>query len=202
LRIFSYIVATDAGFAPNPFYGFCTLACCKPKIRKSARPGDWVVGVTPAGRGPRGIVYAMKIDESIPFEGYWADPRFDLKKPKRTSNEIVERCGDNCYEPILGGQWRQLHCAHSRDDGSESEHQKQRDLSGVNVLVSKHFTYFGNQPYPLPDTLRFAFGGRGHKVNFTPDEVRLFAEFLIGLPVARARPHRWPSHDSSWKQGS
>lgn len=28
MRCFSYIVARDYGFAPNPFHGFCTLANC------------------------------------------------------------------------------------------------------------------------------------------------------------------------------
>jgi hypothetical protein len=37
-------VARDYGFAPNPFFGVCTLATCKPKIRKAAAIGDWVVG--------------------------------------------------------------------------------------------------------------------------------------------------------------
>ena len=27
-------MTSDSGFAPNPFHGACTLACCKPKIRK------------------------------------------------------------------------------------------------------------------------------------------------------------------------
>ena len=34
MKLYSYIVARDFGFAPNPFYGFCTLATCKPKIAK------------------------------------------------------------------------------------------------------------------------------------------------------------------------
>ena len=34
MRLFSYVVARDYGFAPNPFYEMCTLATCKPRIRK------------------------------------------------------------------------------------------------------------------------------------------------------------------------
>ncbi|WP_225761747.1 hypothetical protein [Acinetobacter sp. Marseille-P8610] len=34
MKIFSYVVSRDFGFAPNPFFNFCTLATCKPKIRK------------------------------------------------------------------------------------------------------------------------------------------------------------------------
>ena len=32
--VYEYVMTSDSGFAPNPFYGACTLACCKPKIRK------------------------------------------------------------------------------------------------------------------------------------------------------------------------
>lgn len=33
--LFSYVVETDSGFAPNPFFGVCTLARCKPSIRRA-----------------------------------------------------------------------------------------------------------------------------------------------------------------------
>jgi hypothetical protein len=36
MTVFSYVVAKDGGFAPKPFHAFCTLACCKPKIRETA----------------------------------------------------------------------------------------------------------------------------------------------------------------------
>ena len=41
--LFSYVVRSDGGFAPNPFFGYCTLATCKPRIRKGALVGDWIV---------------------------------------------------------------------------------------------------------------------------------------------------------------
>lgn len=45
MKYFFYILKHDSGFAPNPFYGFCTLATCKPEIRKQAEVGDWIVGL-------------------------------------------------------------------------------------------------------------------------------------------------------------
>ena len=30
VKLYSYIVVHDAGLAPNPFYGWCTLAVCTP----------------------------------------------------------------------------------------------------------------------------------------------------------------------------
>src|SRR5712692_10528871 len=44
VKLYSYVVARDYGFAPNPFFGFCTLATCKPEIRKAAAIDDWVIG--------------------------------------------------------------------------------------------------------------------------------------------------------------
>ncbi len=44
LKIYSYVVRYDSGFAPNPFGDYCSLATCKPRIRKSIHKDDWVVG--------------------------------------------------------------------------------------------------------------------------------------------------------------
>ena len=44
MKLFSYVVARDYGFAPNPFFSTCTLATCKPKIRRTASVGDWIIG--------------------------------------------------------------------------------------------------------------------------------------------------------------
>lgn len=55
-RIYSYVVRYDSGFAPNPFYGYCTLATCKPDIRRAAEVGDWLVApATTAALGAAGI---------------------------------------------------------------------------------------------------------------------------------------------------
>ena len=35
-RIHSYVVRYDSGFGAQPFYGYCTLATCKPSIRRGA----------------------------------------------------------------------------------------------------------------------------------------------------------------------
>ena len=53
-ELFVYTVAYDVGFAPNPFYGFCTLATCKADIRNAADVGDWVVGVGSVSKVKRG----------------------------------------------------------------------------------------------------------------------------------------------------
>ena len=44
--MFSYVVRYDTGFAPNPFHGLLTLACCKPRIRQSAAVNDILIGLS------------------------------------------------------------------------------------------------------------------------------------------------------------
>ena len=77
MTLYSYTVAIDSGFAPNPFYGFCTLACCKPGIRRTAQEGDYVVGIGPKGPGNH-LVYAMRVTETVEFDDYWQDKRFRI----------------------------------------------------------------------------------------------------------------------------
>lgn len=43
-QLFSYVIPTDDGAAPNPSWGECSLAICKPAIRKGADVDDWVIG--------------------------------------------------------------------------------------------------------------------------------------------------------------
>ena len=59
-QIYSYVLRYDDGVAPNPYGGVCTLAICKPVIRKKAQVGDWVIGTGSfeLGLGDT-LVYAM-----------------------------------------------------------------------------------------------------------------------------------------------
>jgi hypothetical protein len=43
--LFSYTIPIDDGAVPNPFCGMCSLAICKPAIRRVAKQGDWVAGL-------------------------------------------------------------------------------------------------------------------------------------------------------------
>ena len=42
MKFYSYVIPRDFGFAPNPHFGYCTLATCKQGIRRSAHVGDWI----------------------------------------------------------------------------------------------------------------------------------------------------------------
>ena len=200
MKLYSYIVTHDTGFAPNPFSGYCTLACCKPKIRLNAQKGDWVVGLTPRAAGNR-IVYFMRVDEVLEsFSKYWSDPRFRAKKPTYTDG-LRKKCGDNIYEPQASGGYRQLRSMHSNGE-LEHEGNKSHDLSGKRILVSDTFAYFGSGALPLPTELHSLIAQRGHRSRFS-DEIK--AEFIrfagsVGFGV-HGTPRQWPDGDDSPMKG-
>jgi hypothetical protein len=145
--LFTYPITRDFGFAPNPFHGVCTLATCKPRIRKAANVGDWVMGI---GGGPLGAVngkciFLMKVTEKIGFQNYWSEHRFSLKKPLRNGSR-VHMLGDNIYHKGLDGSWIQEDSHHSNPDGSQNQENVKRDTGGSDrVLVSNLFLFFGSQ---------------------------------------------------------
>jgi len=196
-RVFSYVVAQDTGFSPNPFHGLLTLACCKPQIRKTAGVGDIIVGMS--SRSER-IVYATQVAKVISFDEYWADPQYQVRRPIMTSAQIVYRAGDNIYEPVAGG-YRQLHSFHSNPDGSENAEFKWRDLSANRVLVGERFTYWGRSGPAVPEQLRFLAVGRGHRCKFSRDQIDAVARWFADLPGGvLGPPARWKAGDQSWSQ--
>lgn len=145
-HLFLYVVARDFGFAPNPFHGICTLATCKPGIRKSAKVGDWILGVggKELGAAHKKCIFLMKVTEKIGFEDYWRDERFRLKKPIRSGSNVM-MLGDNIYHRDETGDWIQEDSHHSNSDGSPNPHNIKRDTSDTDqVLISEHFLYFGS----------------------------------------------------------
>lgn len=198
-RIYCYILRHDSGFAPNPFHGWCTLACCKPGIRRTAGPGNWIVGISPRKHGNR-LVYAMRVKESLSFKAYWRDPRFQAKRPRWDAAEIVGRCGDNCYRYRGHGEYEQVRrSGHWGKDDRENLDAKQHDLRGKHVLVARRFCYYGVDAIEFP--FPFATPGRFTRVNFQPAEQAELLAFLEDLPQGvRGKPRRWPDDDTSWKR--
>lgn len=196
-RVFSYIVVHDSGFSPNPFHGLLTLACCKPLIRKTAAPGDIIVGLS--SRSER-VVYAVQVADVIGFVEYWADPEYEARRPVMNAQQIVYRTGDNIYEPVSGG-YRQLPSFHSNRDGSENPDLKRTDLGGNHVLIGERFTYWGRSGPTLPEELEFLAVGRGHRSNFTHDQVSTVARWFADLPGGvLGAPAQWKTGDTSWLQ--
>jgi hypothetical protein len=156
-RLFSYVVRYDSGFAPNPFYGFCTLVTCKPTIRRAALVGDWIVGTGSAAktslRGSR-LVHAMKVSEIADFRAYWNDARFARKKPMRQGGR-KQSCGDNIYyRNADDSAWLQLDSFHTHADGSLKPQHVARDTGTDRILISDDYYYFGGEGPEIPACFR------------------------------------------------
>ena len=190
VRLFSYVVLRDFGFAPNPFHGTCTLATCKPDIRGAASVGDWVLGTGSKQAGRDGkLVYAMRVDEVLTFDDYWHDPRFLSKRP-RVNGSLVQVFGDNIYhrDPSTG-EWIQEDSHHSLVDGRPNPDNVMLDTQSDAVLVSRYFAYFGANAPKIPPELRDFVGndlcksGRGHKANFTRAHIEAALAWVESLGV-------------------
>jgi len=201
VKLFSYILIHDTGFSPNPFWGYCTLSCCKPSIRRLANIGDWIVGLSPKKYGNR-LIYAMQVDEILDFHDYYFDERFSSKIPTYKNRWCRYKCGDNIYQPIENGEFRQLRSTHSYDD-KENPETKTRDLSGKRVLIAKRFAYFGSESINLPEPLIELIVGRGFRNNFSSETLHAFIEFKNTLQSGvLAHPTVWPPYDQSWRESN
>lgn len=180
----SYVVARDYGFAPNPFYGFCTLATCKPKIRGSAKVGDWIVGTGSKSHGREArIVYAMRVSETVSFHDYWIDERFRNKRPNLRGSK-KQAFGDNIYhKDTKTGRWCQEDSHHSHSDGSPNNNNIAHDTQTDRVLISEDYIYWGGNGPVIPKRFRNfkgfdLCGGRGHQNSFPEIVITEFVAWL------------------------
>ena len=196
-NLFTYIVARDFGFAPNPFHGVCTLATCKPGIRRAAELGDVVLGKasTSGGKHPVGhVVYAVRICETTTFDEYARDPRFESKRPKLNGSR-KQRYGDNIYHRTADGSFVQADSHHSWEGGVVNPLHLKNDTSVDRVLIGTEFVYWGGDPVQMPDHLLPIIGGKyvREKRHFTDEEreqVLAWIEPLLGLGF-KGRPADW-----------
>ena len=185
LKLHSYIVKIDDGFAPNPFYGFCTLATCKPNVRSVAQIGDWVLGTGASGNKRSGtLVYAMRVTEKMTYDAYWQDPRFEEKRPNLYQS-IRRSRGDNIYHrnPENGG-WIQEDSCHSNNDGSPDPRHIRRDTKSDKVLISDDFVYLGGGSkllIPDFDGISVCHTRMGHINRFPDVVVRGFIAWVRSL---------------------
>jgi len=176
-RLFTYTITHDTGLAPNPFFGICTLALCKPKIRSVATVNDWIAatGTEESGFG-RKLIYAMQVTSIMTFEEYdnFCNAHLRNKIPNMRTLSIIDKVGD-CQ---IGYSASQI----IYRDGIHNEVQLRRDLDGRNVLLSDKFIYFGADAKELPDDLLPIIHKRGHKSNANS---RYFERFLEWFEILR-----------------
>lgn len=203
MDLFVYVVVHDRGFAPNPFFGCCTLATCKPQIRNQARVGDWIVGIGSRQKRQSGkLVYAMEVEEILTYEEYWEDARFLRKRPNRCGSRKL-LYGDNIYHRSADtiGDWVQEDSAHSQVDGTPHLSHIRRDTGAPLVLISQRFVYLGDSAIPIPtrflaweDCDVFTQPIRNYRRHgYPPGFVEQFIAWIDELPQGIVgEPSDWP----------
>ncbi|NQE44544.1 hypothetical protein C5S31_00805 [ANME-1 cluster archaeon GoMg2] len=195
MKLYSYVLRDDSGFAPNPFWNYSTLACCKPIIRKRAELGDWIVGSGSMNNmGNNKLIYAMKVTDKLTFEQYAKDKRFENKIP---SNGLREERGDNIYSKNDKGEWVQRPSYHSK------RHQE-HDLKGEYVLISDHFYYFGRNAISIQEELKQIIKkGPGHKSkSISKKDIEKFEEWIEKQPQGiQGEPHEFEQKSPKRKKG-
>lgn len=189
MRLYTYIVHFDGGFAPCVSRSICTLACCKPRIRANAKYSDWVAGATSKEHGSGRLIYLMQVERAFTFAEYHGD-------------ETLHGRIDNIYRPKADGGYAQ------RRNEFHGSGSVRKDLSADRVLLSKRFVYFGERAPAIPDEfIEFVPRGRGHRVYgnvlgepndvVADKKIKSFVRWAFsrgegrkGLPFDRPRLHR------------
>jgi hypothetical protein len=179
MTLFSYCLRYDDGAAPNPYWGMCSLAICKPAIRRMARKGDWVLGLGSTNAPRLGnisgdMVYAMKVTRVLSMPEYDEFCRESLhgKIPDWNNSDFRRRVGDCIYDFGSGGTPLLRRSVHT-------ERNRERDLSGRSVLLSTHFYYFGDEPEILPKRLSaLAHPTQGHKSHANDPYINEFIKWI------------------------
>lgn len=170
--LYSYIVSYDHGNAPNPDFNICTLAICKPVIRRCAKVGDIVLGLSPKRMGNH-IVYCMVIDEIVEWQDYYQRCKNSTDLNHRIPTDKSHN-GDCIWIHQENGEYALLESKSGHDESC-----KHRDLySGKRVLIGRKYWYFGSD-HPthyiqLPNS--YLIAGRGHR-KIT--EQQLIDEFIL-----------------------
>lgn len=170
--LYTYVMQHDAGLAPNPFWGTCTLAVCTPNHQGSrARRGDWIAGVSDKRRGYK-LIHVMEVDERVHLNDYFHDERFAAKKPT-LEGTAQQRCGDNFYSLDATGRWIQHPNRYHTGPACLAQ-----DTRHPCVFVARRFWYLGRKAVDMPAAFMPMFGGRGARVNHPPELVSSFKAWV------------------------
>lgn len=206
MKLYSYVVVRDYGFAPNPFHGVCTLATCKPQIRETASIGDWIVGTgSKVNCSEDRLVFVMRVTDSMTFCEYYASDEFQIKKPNMRGS-LKQAYGDNIYHKDERGIWIQDNSHHSWNDGSTNCNNLEKDTEVDRVLIASEFIYWGGYGPIIPskffgyqcskDSMTKSYdirAKRGHKSSFPIEMIFCFLRWVesLGQTGYIGEPNKW-----------
>ena len=196
-RLFTYTIPVDDGAAPNPFHGMCSLAICKPGIRRAANVDDWIAGLgsknAPSGDLSGRLVYAMRVEEILSLGEYdhHANTRWPHRIPNLASAALQDRLGDCIYDYSSGSPVQR--------PGVHGPINMPTDTGGKNVLLSQDFYYFGSKARALPDYLRPIWHQTpGHRSNSNAPYLNQFVSWVRSLVPVPGQLYGWPDFVVEW----
>ncbi len=183
VRLWSYVLAKDVGIAPCMDDGILTLCTCKPRIRKGARVGDWVLARRPARLGRTRVAWVGEVAEVIEMGEY------ATRYPYRP---------DALYYRATDGKLK-----HRGGTYHATEKDLETDRSGVNCLRFEPFWYFGTCGKPLPRALEFICNVQRNHKKFDLDQSRMNAlrEWLATWPPGVHGEPREAAEGARWRAG-
>lgn len=208
MKLLSYKLAVETGFAPNPFGCTLTLATCKPGIRRSKnrRIGDWIAGFTSGelngdAVGKERLIYLMKVGDKLLFRNYFYDERFQDKIPNMKAKGALAKAGDNIYKPLHAHRLDAINPSHFEQipNLNHCKHDHDPDVSGKYVLIADEFYYFGCDALELPNEIRpkiptgqHPYGWLTHDIKRAQRLIEFVRERVNGEPGRHGLPHSWP----------
>jgi sarcosine oxidase delta subunit len=140
----------------------------------------------------------MRVSETVPFDQYWNDSRFALKRPCLFTSK-KRAFGDNIYhrDPATAG-WIQEESHHSYLDGCPNVHNIKNDTQTDRVLISNEYVYWGGSGPLIPARFRNwdgidVYAGRGHKNRFPQEMVQALVKWVQSKAQSGyvGRPLKW-----------
>ncbi len=197
-RLYFYKLSTDNGGAHHVKRGLLSLAICKPLIRRTAQPGDLILGFAAnALHADNRLIYVAKVTERVDRGDYYT-PTYAHR-----DDCIYERREDRYV-------WRVGALYHGPDDvahdlGEAPEYPR------ASTLLSDDFRYFGasgsahyKERYPaVADAVENL--GRGHRVEHAArlrEALQALARDALAAPMrAAGTPTSAPSRGACHRDG-
>jgi len=164
-RYFLYKMTDDNGGAPCVQNGFLSIAICKPRIRKAAKIGDWLIGVG-GSRLENRFIYMAEVTDTAENGIYYTHPSF-AGRPDR----IYEFNSEDILKIRKNARYHSDGASILSDAGLQDE---KGYFPSARVLISLNFRYLGKSgtrdlinKYPNLNTVVKTMK-QGHRVNHSP----------------------------------
>lgn len=182
-KLYTYIMTSDTGFAPCLDYDECSLACCKPVIRRcvgndfSDNDSIWIMGLMRLNKNNAipNIIYFMKVATVVSFENYYPKykKRMDCIYKKENASEghfhgyvQLKTAYEHEYNP------HSIYCSENPEMICEEKLEVMKtDISGKYVLMGNEFVYYGGKSIELPIELELL------SKKYKNTHVRVFHDF-------------------------